>query len=241
MTRVVAKFLALLFKRPQKISTTEVALYLYEFIEGFGSAFDWDDFTSVPIVNPQLESIRKKANQVNLPVDDEGLATLRLLLSEVESLNETEVLDNEHAMQNLQYIHLCPHTSPATLIANKPFSAVVVITSEVTPEWRHEVSKWLVDEACLSMMAWGNDCSLWDDSVDVANLEAYNWGDIPDDKSVMTTWHENEPLSDVFCYANQSTFVYSGVSLDHLVILDITDKAREKTMCELFAMSCNKI
>lgn len=241
MRRAFAKYFILPFKRPKKTSATQVALYLYEFIEGFGADWDWDDFISVPIADPQLESIRTIARQVNLPVDDEGLVTLRLLLSETECLIEKGGLNDELAIRNLQYIHLSPRTAPATLIAKRPFSAVVVITAEVTPEWRHQVSKWLVDEGCQCMMAWGNDCSLWDDSVDIANLEAYNWGDIPDGKSVMTTWHENEPLSDVFWNANQSIFVYSAVSLDHLVILDITDKAREKKMRELFAKSCNKI
>ena len=241
MRRALTKFLILLFKHPQKISATQVALYLYEFIEGFGGDWDWDDFTSVPIADPQLESIRTRAHQVNLPVNQEGLATLRHLLSEVEHLNEKRGLRDKNAMKTLQYLHLNPHTTPTTLISKRPFSAVVVITTEVTPEWRHEVSKWLVDEGCLCMMAWGKDCSLWDDSVDVANLEAYNLGDIPDDKSVMTTWHENEPLSDVFWCANQSSFDYSVVSLDHLLILHIADKSREKMMRELFAMSCNKI
>lgn len=238
---VIAKLISRPFERPQKISATQVALYLHEFIEGFGSDWDWDDFTSVPIANPQLESIRTRANQVRLPVDDKGMATLRLLLSEVESLNKKEGANDELAMKKLQYLRLSPPTSPATLISKRPFSAVVIIATKVTPEWRHEVSKWLVNEGCLCMMAWGNDCSLWDDSVDVANLEAHNWGNIPVDKSVMTTWHENESLSDVFWSANQSVFHFPDVSLDHLVILDIVDQAREKKMRELFAKSCNKI
>jgi hypothetical protein len=241
MKQAFTKFLTLLFKRPRQISETQAALYLYEFIEGFGGNWDWDDFTLMPIANPQLESVRKRAQQVNLPVDEEGLAILRRLLTEVERLNEKGKLSHEDSIANFQYLHLSPHNSPITPISKRPFSAVVVITTEVTSDWRHKVSKWLVDEGCLCMMAWGKDCSLWDDSVDVANLEANNWEDIPVDKAVTTTWHEDEPLSDVFWCANQSLFGPPKVSLDHLLILDVSDKAREKKMRDLFEKSCNKV
>ena len=66
----------------------------------------------------------------------------------------------------------------------KPFKAIVVIEDRPTPEWETQASKWLVDSGCLYMMAWGEDCSSWDDSVDWANLETFDFGDIPDDEDV---------------------------------------------------------
>src|SRR6185503_18942768 len=36
-----------------KLSASEVATYLRNFIEGGGGAWDWDDFTSVPIGDPR--------------------------------------------------------------------------------------------------------------------------------------------------------------------------------------------
>lgn len=138
----------------------------------------------------------------------------------------------------VQYIHLRPNTSPSAQISERPFSVVVIITAEVTPEWRHKISEWLVKEGCLCMMAWGIDCSLWDDSVDVANLQAFDWGDIPEGRSIMTTWHDGEPLSDVFWNANMSIFHPPDVSLEHLVILDISDEERESEIRELFDKSC---
>ena len=87
-------------------------------------------------------------------------------------------------------------------------------------------------------MASGIDCTLWDDSVDFAHLEIHDWGDIPDDQFVMTTWHDDETLSDVFWNANMAIFHPPEVSINHLVILDITDKARENEMRELFIKSC---
>jgi len=138
---------------------------------------------------------------------------------------------------SVQYIHLTPNTSPVSSIFERPFAVVVIINADVTSEWRHEVSEWLVTEGCQCMMAWGKDCSLWDDSVDVAHLESYNWGDIPDDKSIMTTWHDDEPLSEVFWYAKNSLFSPPDISIEHLVILDISDKARKSEIEELFANS----
>ena len=93
----------------------------------------------------------------------------------------------------------------------------------------------------MCMMAWGSDCSLWDDSVDVASLEDHNCKDMPNGQWVMTTWHDDEPLSDVFWNANLSNFHPPDTSYDHLVILDITDNAREHQMRDLFTKACNKL
>ena len=228
-------------KRPETKTAAQVYLYLYEFIEGFDGGEGWDEFILERIDDPNLDSIRVKASLVELPVDKEGLVTLRSLLSEtVNHIGKIEQLA-EPTTGQLQYIHLTPDISPSVPISHRPFSAVVIISAQVTPEWRHEVSEWLVEEGCLSMMAWGMDCSLWDDSVDIANLEAHNWENIPFGQSVMTTWHEKEPLSDVFWNAHMSNFHPPEVSIDHLVILDIVEKARESTIRELYVKSCKKV
>jgi len=88
--RFFTKFFSLPFEGPLEISTTQVELYLYEFIEGFGGVWDWDAFISTPIIDPQLESIRLKASQINLPVNEEGLKKLSLLLSEVKGFIQEE-------------------------------------------------------------------------------------------------------------------------------------------------------
>lgn len=77
-----------LFGGPSKLTATEVAEYLHDMIEGTGGAYDWDDFTSVEIADPQLESIRARASQIELPIDVEGINKLCILLSEVEEIME---------------------------------------------------------------------------------------------------------------------------------------------------------
>ncbi len=79
------------------------------------------------------------------------------------------------------------------------------------------------------MMAWGVDCSSWDDSVDWANLSAAGPDEIPDDKFVTTTWHEDEPLSETFWFAANTAF-HPTVLLNNLIIIDIGPDEREAQM-----------
>ena len=147
---------------------------------------------------------------------------------------------SKSTMELLDYIHLKPPHSPPKTDFNHPFVAVVIIDIELSDEWRHEVSEWLVETGCLYMMAWGKDCSLWDDAVDVVNLEAYDWKDIPDDKSIMTTWHDDESLEDVLWFATHSA-THNSVPLNHLIILDITENPRENSIRDLLFTAINDV
>lgn len=86
-----------------------------------------------------------------------------------------------------------------------PFKCVVVIEDDVTEKWQAEVSRWLVATGCLYMMAWGKQSETWDCSVDIANID-YHGPNISDDDFVMTTWHDNEPLSEVFWFCKNMAF-----------------------------------
>jgi hypothetical protein len=115
----------------------------------------------------------------------------------------------------------------------KPFKAIVIIEEEVLEEWQARTSTWLVDSGCLYMMAWGLNCSSWDDSVDVANCEQWNFGDIPDEAFVMTTWHESEPMDEVFFFARHAAF-HSTVSIENVLILHIGSKDKEAVFEKMF-------
>lgn len=124
------------------------------------------------------------------------------------------------------YIHLPPNESlPELSVA--PFRAVVVIEEQVDPDWQALVSEWLVRSGCLFMMAWGLNCSSWDDSVDYANLEKFDYGDIPDDKFVMTTWHEDEPLSEVFWFAANAAW-HDYIDDGPTLLIDISAGGRQR-------------
>lgn len=126
----------------------------------------------------------------------------------------------------VKYVQLKPGSEPPKVKDFDPFRSVVVIEEDILPEWQHQVSSWLVASGCLYMMAWGKNCGSWDDSVDFANLEVFDYKEIPRDKSVMTTWHENVPLKEVYQFAKQFAF-HPTVALYNTLLLHVSDVNKE--------------
>jgi hypothetical protein len=87
---ILLKLLLWPFERPLERTADEVADYLRDFLNDTRGDWDFDDFTSIPIADPQLESIRDRACRVQEPMTDEGLETLRSLLAEAEALAAAE-------------------------------------------------------------------------------------------------------------------------------------------------------
>jgi hypothetical protein len=83
------------------------------------------------------------------------------------------------------------------------------------------------------MMAWGKNCSSWDDSVDHANLEEFNYGEIPDDRFVMTTWHDDEPIQETFWLCRYGAF-HPEKDLLSAQIIHISEASREKEMLDAY-------
>ena len=127
-----------------------------------------------------------------------------------------------------RYIQLTEQLDLPDISNFNPFRVVVVGDLTLSVEKQAEVSTWLVDSGCFYMMAWGEKCSSWDDSVDHANLENYDYGDVPDDELVMTTWHENKPLNEVFWFsknrANHADVVIKNTIILHISNLDEEEK-----------------
>ena len=128
-----------------------------------------------------------------------------------------------------KYLHLHPESNLPPSIEWRAFRAVVIIDLEVTPEWQQKVSEWLCHSGCLYMMAWGNDCSSWDDSVDHANLKDFDYGEMPEDKFVMTTWHDDEPLEEVFWFSKHSAF-HPDVEMQDTLLVHISDHNNEQSL-----------
>ena len=135
-------------------------------------------------------------------------------------------------MKTVSYVHL-PSEAPLPSVGRAgPFRAVLVLEQAVAHLWQTQVSEWLVESGCLYMMAWGQNCSSWDDSVDHANLEKFDYGDVPEEDFVMTTWHENEALCEVFFFARVCAF-HPTIALPVLTILDIREEPRESAILAL--------
>jgi hypothetical protein len=134
----------------------------------------------------------------------------------------------------MQYLQLKPESTLPEISSLKPFRCVIIIEETVTPEWQEQVSNWLVKSGCLWMMAWGKECDTWDDSVDYANLKEFNYGDIPEEKSVMTTWHANDSLMEVFWFSKHSAF-HPQVEIRNTLLLHISNSSKMQEFLDKYA------
>ncbi|RZJ17631.1 MAG: hypothetical protein EON91_08500 [Brevundimonas sp.] len=133
---------------------------------------------------------------------------------------------------SLDYLHLIPGQSPPTVEA-RPHRAMLVLENKVDPAWHGLISNWLVASGCFYMMAWGEECSLWDDSVDWAALDACDFGDVPDDEFIMTTWHQ-ETLAEAFWFAGHAAH-HPTVPLPDLRIIHIAEQPRRDELLAAYA------
>lgn len=133
--------------------------------------------------------------------------------------------------ERVEYVHL-PAGSALPTTSYEPRRVIVIVEQEVSDDWQNAVSDWIVESGCLYMMAWGRDCSSWDDSVDYANLAQFDYGEVPEDKFVMTTWHEHEPLHEVFFFARMCAS-HPTIELPLLTILDVRAEPREASILAL--------
>ena len=135
-------------------------------------------------------------------------------------------------VQATSYIHLAPDSAPREIRA-VPSKFVVVVEAEVSTEWQMRVSDWIVASGCKYMMAWGRECSTWDDSVDRANIDQWGAGPIPESGFVVTTWHDDEPLAEVFWFAKRVA-QHACIDLLDTIILDISTASRRNELLRLF-------
>lgn len=71
-----------------------------------------------------------------------------------------------------------------------------VAASDVTPEEQIKISEAIIASGCRYAVCYGHRCSSWDDSIDLAAIEAGK----EDKEFVMTTWHEKDSPEDVVYY-----------------------------------------
>lgn len=133
----------------------------------------------------------------------------------------------------MNYIQVTASTELPDLSELRPFKALVIVEDAVTPERQAVISRWLVDSGCLYMMAWGEDCASWQESVDRANIETFNSGEIPDDCVVITTSHEDELLKQVFWFSKH-TAMHPCFELDNTLLLHLTTVTREQELTDTY-------
>jgi hypothetical protein len=97
-----------------------------------------------------------------------------------------------------------------------------VIATELTvaAAWMSSVSEWLVASGCLYAMACGPQGTDWDSAIDDASIGAHEFGEIPPDRFVLTTWHDGETLDEVFWYCKHLAH-HPDVPLERTLLLHI--------------------
>lgn len=129
----------------------------------------------------------------------------------------------------LDYLHLSPD-QPVPHIDARPHRAILIAEGPVSEAWRDDIAVWLISSGCLYFIAWGTACETWHDAVDWAVLKTFDFGEIPDDKFVMTTWHDKEPLSEALWFAGNCAS-HPDVDLTETVILHVSaDERRAETL-----------
>jgi len=135
-----------------------------------------------------------------------------------------------------RYFRISEQLPLPSVEAFRPYRAVIVLDGPYSNKWQSEVSRWLVDSGCLYMMAWGQNCSSWDDSVDCAQIEKFLPDEAPDEEFVMTTWHDDETLESVFWFA-QFCAHHGDVELKNTLVVHVGLDDREAEFAALFQQS----
>ena len=137
-------------------------------------------------------------------------------------------------MTTISYLRVSPGATLPDLAVLSPFRTVIIAEVEVSPDWQSRVSEWLVGAGCLYVMAWGVSSSSWDDSVDMANIERFQFEPIPDDDLVMTTWHHDESLMEVFWFCKNNAF-HPTLEFKSTLILHVAPQEREQELLASYA------
>lgn len=116
----------------------------------------------------------------------------------------------------VEYLWLQPGGTPPQRTGS-PYRAIVVVEARVDANWQARVSDWLVRSGCRYMMAWGTECSSWDDAVDLASLEGEGA------EFVMTTWRGHEGLAEVFAFC--AIAQHPTLELPHTLVLHVAGVA----------------
>ncbi|WP_334184471.1 DUF7684 family protein [Novosphingobium sp.] len=135
----------------------------------------------------------------------------------------------------LRVLHLSPnHSLPS--VEPRPYRVVLIAERAVAQVWRDEVASWLVDRGCLYFIAWGVACEDWHDAVDWTVLEAFDFGEIPDDRFVMTTWHSKETLPEALWFA-ENCATHPNVDLTDTLIVHVTYDEKRAATLQLYSQS----
>ena len=103
------------------------------------------------------------------------------------------------------------------------YKCLILNEYKIDEEYHWTVCEHLVETGCRWMLAWGIDGTLWDDSVDLVEINKF-LPEIegPDDEFVLITWHDNDTLEEVIHFTKFGAVeTYDAKPLHDVVIIDL--------------------
>lgn len=132
------------------------------------------------------------------------------------------------------YVRIDECNSLPFLDIREQWAAIIVGDLPFSNERRDEVAHWLCKENCRWMAAWGIDCSKWDDALDEAEIALWPDG-APDDKFIVTTWHNIESLDEVFWFIGTQTSTFDDRAITHFAIVHLSTDDNATQLMQRFA------
>jgi len=127
----------------------------------------------------------------------------------------------------LRYLQIHPQQALPDLDNMTPFKAIVIVEEAVPETWHWEVCRWLAKTMCRHAVIGGRDCIEWAESLEDANMEAFDYEAIPDDRLLVVTAMEDEELEEVFWFAKHRA-THSAYALVDAVILHVSGKQEKE-------------
>lgn len=132
------------------------------------------------------------------------------------------------------YLHQKPDAELVDVRQSEPCRVVLISECSTPQALKDSIAKELVHGSCLYLMAWGTECEAWHDAVDMANIEKFDFQEIPEEQFIMTTWHDNEPLVEAFWFCKNNA-THSTAEFRHTVLLHVSPEAREQQVLAQYA------
>ena len=121
----------------------------------------------------------------------------------------------------LKYLQICPQQALPDLGDLAPFKAILIVDEAMPETWHWEVCRWLAKTACRHAVIGGRECAGWAESLEDANMEAFDYEAIPDDRLLVTTAMEEEDMDEVFWFAKHRA-THPAYALVDAVILHVS-------------------
>lgn len=125
----------------------------------------------------------------------------------------------------IRYVRISTESELPPIDDLRPFKAILVSEIDVPDSRRSAVCNWLVASGCRYFMAWGRECERWHDFMDEVYLAIWNF-EPPDDALLMTTWHADQALAEVFWFARKVA-VHPATGLRTILVVHVGSTDRE--------------